>query len=219
MGTRNLTCVFHDGKYKLAQYGQWDGYPGGQGVTVLDFLREKLPGNRDRFIQRLDACFKPTKEVLNQWYLDVGHDGSEWVDMDVADEFKKHHPSLSRDTGAVILALILESTEPVPITLTIDFAADSLFCEWLYVVDLDKNVLEVYTGFNKTPLTESDRFFFLMEKSHVERRKDDQYYPVKLIASFPFDNLPTTADFIQQCEPPEAEELSEDLPEKTAEEA
>ena len=27
MGTRNLTCVFKDGEYKVAQYGQWDGYP------------------------------------------------------------------------------------------------------------------------------------------------------------------------------------------------
>jgi len=27
MGTRNLTCVMKDGQYKVAQYGQWDGYP------------------------------------------------------------------------------------------------------------------------------------------------------------------------------------------------
>lgn len=26
MGTRNLTVVYIDGKYKVAQYGQWDGY-------------------------------------------------------------------------------------------------------------------------------------------------------------------------------------------------
>ena len=26
MGTRNLTAVFMDGEYKVAQYGQWDGY-------------------------------------------------------------------------------------------------------------------------------------------------------------------------------------------------
>ena len=27
MGTRNLTVVYLDGQYKVAQYGQWDGYP------------------------------------------------------------------------------------------------------------------------------------------------------------------------------------------------
>jgi hypothetical protein len=39
MGTRNLTRVICDGKTKVAQYGQWDGYPEGQGKTVLNFLR------------------------------------------------------------------------------------------------------------------------------------------------------------------------------------
>jgi len=29
MGTRNLTIVTSNGKTKVAQYGQWDGYPGG----------------------------------------------------------------------------------------------------------------------------------------------------------------------------------------------
>jgi hypothetical protein len=38
MGTRHLIAAKIDGVYKLAQYGQWDGYPDGQGVAVLDFL-------------------------------------------------------------------------------------------------------------------------------------------------------------------------------------
>ena len=42
MGTRNLTIVYVDGEYKVAQYGQWDGYPEGQGATCLDFLRNKM---------------------------------------------------------------------------------------------------------------------------------------------------------------------------------
>ena len=39
MGTRHLIAVQKDGEYKVAQYGQWDGYPEGQGVRVLEFLR------------------------------------------------------------------------------------------------------------------------------------------------------------------------------------
>lgn len=31
MGTRNLTAVYLDGEYKIAQYGQWDGYPKDKG--------------------------------------------------------------------------------------------------------------------------------------------------------------------------------------------
>ena len=32
-----------------------------------------------------------------------------------------------------------------------DFLRDSLFCEWGYVINLDKGVLEVYRGFQKAP--------------------------------------------------------------------
>lgn len=34
MGTRNLTAVYLDGQYKVAQYGQWDGYPEGRGGLI-----------------------------------------------------------------------------------------------------------------------------------------------------------------------------------------
>ena len=30
MGTRHLIAVQLDGEYKIAQYGQWDGYPEGK---------------------------------------------------------------------------------------------------------------------------------------------------------------------------------------------
>ncbi|EGP83674.1 unnamed protein product [Zymoseptoria tritici ST99CH_3D1] len=38
MGTRHLILVWYKGKWHIAQYGQWDGYPGGQGMTVFRFL-------------------------------------------------------------------------------------------------------------------------------------------------------------------------------------
>jgi hypothetical protein len=39
MGTRNLTMVYQDEQFKVAQYGQWDGYPEGLGVQLLHFLK------------------------------------------------------------------------------------------------------------------------------------------------------------------------------------
>ena len=40
MGTRNLTMVISQEKTKVAQYGQWDGYPEGQGVKILSILKK-----------------------------------------------------------------------------------------------------------------------------------------------------------------------------------
>ena len=51
MGTRNLVAVQIDGQYKIAQYGQWDGYPSGKGLEVLEFLRERM--NEEAFVKAL----------------------------------------------------------------------------------------------------------------------------------------------------------------------
>ena len=39
MGTRNLSLLKYNNKIIVAQYGQWDGYPSGQGKTILEFCR------------------------------------------------------------------------------------------------------------------------------------------------------------------------------------
>ena len=52
MGTRNLTVVKYKDEYKIAQYGQWDGYPNGQGVTILSFLLKE--GNIEKLKKALE---------------------------------------------------------------------------------------------------------------------------------------------------------------------
>lgn len=62
MGTRNLTAVYLDGQYKVAQYGQWDGYPEGQGITVLTFLRDKM--DLELFKEALrNSSYIPSEEL------------------------------------------------------------------------------------------------------------------------------------------------------------
>ena len=38
MGTENITMVKHNGEYKVAQYGSFDGYPSGKGFKTVKFL-------------------------------------------------------------------------------------------------------------------------------------------------------------------------------------
>jgi hypothetical protein len=107
-----------------------------------------------------------------------------------AGDLIKERPELSRDTSEKVLGMINESDDGLALKNDLEFAADSLFCEWAYVLDLDKGTFEVYEGFNKDkPLTPDDRFFFLKDK------EANGYYGVKLLKSYRLDDLPAVADF------------------------
>lgn len=190
MGTRHLICVVKDNEYKVAQYGQWDGYPEGQGIDILNFLKEDM--NRDLFLNKLNnVSYISDEEWTKRWIafgVDLDDSGG-WVTNDISDKFYKKYPEFSRDTGSDILSIIQNSNRDLKLRNSIDFAGDSLFCEWSYVIDFDKNIFEVYKGFNKNLLTENERFFGF-------KQSKEEYYPVKLMVSFDINKLPTNKDFL-----------------------
>ena len=63
MGTRHLTIVKHEEEIKVAQYGQWDGYPDGAGMIILNFLKT---ADLDQFKERLSLCEWATEEAREQ---------------------------------------------------------------------------------------------------------------------------------------------------------
>jgi hypothetical protein len=184
MGTRNLTAVMIDGEYKIAQYGQWDGYPSGQGVTALEFLRET---DLDKF---KEAC--RNTRFLTEKECDE-------IDEKYGTEWKKHYPQLSRDNGADILGIVFSGV--TELQNKIGFAGDSLFCEYAYVVDLDAGTFEIYEGFNKDPITEG-RFV----SGAPELEKSGEYEPVKLIKTYQLNDLPNKDDFLADLEPDDEDE-------------
>lgn len=193
MGTRNLTVVVLDGEVKVAQYGQWDGYPAGQGATALTFLKN---ANIDVFKEKVSKTQWATEQdVLNACKAITGND-SYSMTYEQGKEMAAKYPEFSRDTAAEILPLIYKREDVVLLENAIDFAGDSLFCEWAYVIDLDKETFEAYSGFNKEPLDESERFF-----SFKSEHKD--YYPVKLVKSYKLSELPEEDVFIKDCDPEE----------------
>lgn len=145
MGTRHYIGVIHEEKTKVAQYGQWDGYPEGQGATVLNFLRE---ANLETFKSKLNHCrFIEDKNEIRQMYVSVGDDpnnNSGFIDHEIAQRFNEKWPSLSRDTGGKILELIYNSDEEILLQNSEGFLNDNTFCEFGYVIDLDKNTLTCY---------------------------------------------------------------------------
>ena len=183
MGTRNLTAVYCDGEYKVAQYGQWDGYPSGAGADVLAFAQRIAdPFTRNEFRDKVRKCKWITSEEIDK--INAA------IKKNEVKSWEKIWPELSRDTGAGVLDLIMEAGG-LSLQNSMGFAADSLFCEWAWVIDLDKGTFEGYRGFNKdTPLTENDRFFFLRDN------EDGGYYGVRLVKEYRLDDLPAKPDFL-----------------------
>lgn len=135
MGTRNLTIVKSKGKTKVAQYGQWDGYPTGQGKTIADFLKTvDLP----KFKKQVEALGGYTVRELEKIE-------KEWALLD--NNYIKHpdYQALTRDNGAGILELIHKGVVK-RVELDENFKNDSVFCEYYYTIDLDKKTVSVNGG-------------------------------------------------------------------------
>jgi len=65
-----------------------------------------------------------------------------------------------------------------------DFVRDSLFCEWAYVIDMDSREVEVYEGFNKSPVPAGERF---SDPDSCSGKAE--YFPVRLVAKAPFEEV------------------------------
>lgn len=173
MGTRHLTMVIESNETKIAQYGQWDGYISGQGVTILDFLSKC---DLEKFKKKVKALRWLTSKEVDKVNADPN-----WVE---------NYPHLSRDAGGKILEMVYKK-KITGLINNEEFAADSLMCEWAYVIDLDKRTLEVYEGFQKMPVKQTERF------AKYNKKADGGYYPCKLKKKFSLDKLPTKEAFLK----------------------
>lgn len=198
MGTRHLTAVILNDEYKVAQYGQWDGHLSGQGETIFEFLHKVYYGyyDYDQFKKNISKCTFITQKDIDKKYEELGvclNDG--FITCDDSDKFKSEYPALNRDIGADILKFIyrdenvkiINKKETIELSSSLNFAADSLFCEFAYVVNLDTEELEIYTGFNREKeLTEDDRFYFLQDQIP---ERTEKYYPIVLFKTVKFKDI------------------------------
>lgn len=209
MGTRHLICVVLDGDFRVAQYGQHDGQPGGAGAEVVRFLRRV---DLETFKARVRGCrlvtrheFASCDEIRDAFRTQLGHLTNvcsallEAGDIDFAREYRIRSylrpgsmTHLSRDCSAQILYAILTRDEPggLPLIDERGFAGDSASCEWAYVIDLDGGALEIYEGLNTEPPPPESRFPY-----GADWLEDgiSGYYPVRLVKTYDLSALP--ADF------------------------
>lgn len=142
MGTRNLTMVKYNGEIKVAQYGQYDGYPSGQGLTALRLCRDK--NKLDRLKASLVKLHFFTQQESNEFdkHLDLGDEKA----------LRYYSRMLSRELGADVLQQIVDADDLQQIWLDDDYSffQHGLFCEWAWCVNFDTDKLEAYRrGDNK----------------------------------------------------------------------
>lgn len=188
MGTRGFIGFVSGGKEAVA-YCHFDAYPSGLGLDMLGWLLTLGKTGLDQ--AALDAAAlravtdsdEPTDEDIARL--------RRWTDLSVggASERPTWYQLLRQtqgDAGAILEAGVIEDAS--------DFPADSLFAEWGYVVDFDNSVFEVYEGFQKVP--HSDGRFAGMTPS-----EGGEYFPVRLIRSWPLSGLPTGDAFMASVDP------------------
>lgn len=181
MSTRGIYGLVIDGEVKVS-YNHYDSYPEGLGLQILKEINTgTLTADRARTMQVVDEDSEPSNEQISIM-VDAG----------------LHNPSVSTGQVTEWYSLMRESQGKLSVNLDIgfminslDFVADSLFCEWGYLVNFDTNCLEVYEGFNEdTPV---GRF------QDMDRQESNKYQPITLVAEIPFtvDNGVATLTEIQ----------------------
>ena len=194
MGTRNLTMVIQDQQTRIAQYGQWDGFPDGQGITILTFLQDT--SNIKKLKQIIpNIRFEKEQDIKDkkEFAKSLGSTNG-CLNYKQAALYDIQYPLENPNLGAGVLNKLLEYNISSEIILvnSESFAQESLFCQWAYVIDLDKNTLEVYKGLNRLEISKEERFYDLNDPKN-------NYRPIKMVQSFSIDKLPDQEKFINEC--------------------
>ena len=129
MGTRHYQTVINkEGETKVAQYGQWDGYPDGKGLDILNFLQNADLKKYQLNLNKIKPITEEQIESINKlpdWY--------------------EKYPHLSRDCGAKIHKLI--ENNKVDFVSLMDESDARNWCEGFYTINFKTNefVSEYYS--------------------------------------------------------------------------
>ena len=178
MGTRNITrVILPNGSVIVNQYCQWDGYPTGRGVEVMDFVRQYCTKAKlEELTKRLnestlymavngqDNCSstgahqnKTSNRVIEMSYQ-PGFEGYGKLlkKGKITDEEMRVALQHSRDFGPRILYWLMEKEEKGMAFYTDDYCYNvSVKGDWqiegVFVIDLSKNKVTIgYHGKRRT---------------------------------------------------------------------
>jgi len=155
MGTRHRQAVISKrGALKIQQYGQWDGYPSGQGLDILHYLRD---GDLKKYQKNLTQVKQITK--------------AQTVEVEADENWPETYLFLSRNCGAKIHEMIEEGTVPYVLHTPEDECVK--WCEGFYTIDFKKGIFlseyrDVSKEFPLDNLPTDDEYLAVMEPSSDE---------------------------------------------------
>jgi hypothetical protein len=121
MGTKHKQIVItKEGERKVSQYGQWDGYPDGQGIEILKFLKEADLDKYQEEVAKLREITDEEGDMVNK-----------------TENWQNEYPYLSRDCGSDIHQLILDGEVKF---LSLMGEDDNSWIEGFYTIDFQKGI-------------------------------------------------------------------------------
>jgi hypothetical protein len=166
MGTRGLYGIRKNGVDKTT-YNHYDSYPEVLGEDIVGFIKTTTIEEMNRIydkIEMVNDSFVPSDAELVAWKLtDKIGEKFDWYSF--LREFQGNLDAYKGD-----LKYMMDDS---------DFILESLFCEWAYIINLDHNVLEIYKGFQTKP-----------NDGRYVKKKEGEYYPCKLVATFSLKDIP-----------------------------
>jgi len=210
MGFRHLTLIYHNAKYVLAQYGQFDGYPEFQGPTIHKFL--SMPGkiadlkSNLHLLQvgtpdELDAiweeCYQADIELVrrNPYNFSLGT-------KDLA--VNRRYPGISDSMGAKILNHIADVKDNKPIIIheikqSLEFAMDP-YCKFIYHIDLDANKLNVYGHRWRFDTDAAQNRFLSLQQRNLSEQEILTNAASPFLVEFDIEKLPGEEEFMSQID-------------------
>lgn len=157
MGTRGAIGFVLDNEWYV-MYNHGDSYPEWLGTHVLEFCKTVTDWDEVKENARKIKLVEETDELYFKLH-----------DLQDGELFYR----IANGTADIVLDAHL-------------FMADSLFCEWGYILDFDSMYLRVYKGKQHNPSKDS----FLPSDIDKNHKDEDGFYPVKELYAYDLYNLP-----------------------------
>lgn len=138
MGTRSLTQVIYNGQTKIAQYGQFDGYPEGQGKKIYQFLY-KLYSTKEYDLDTFKDKLSKLRWLTDEEYEQI-HNETLLSPVNIIEQKYRY---LDRMLAGDILQYVYLNDDIIGLVDYSDFSYN-FECDYVYLIDLDNNTFEVY---------------------------------------------------------------------------